>query len=111
VLEKIAEILSATKKPMLKSQIKFKCKLPSAAANIYLQQLILSGLLDAYPADTKHLSGPKLNSRVVYQTSMKGIEFLNQYQQLVALMSEETKPHHVVSRSRNGEGIQESYKW
>jgi predicted transcriptional regulator len=88
VLEKIAEILSATKKPMLKSQIMYKCKLPSAATNIYLQQLILSGLLDAYPADTKHLGGPKLNSRMTYQTSTKGIEFLNRYRQLVALMEE-----------------------
>jgi predicted transcriptional regulator len=88
MLEKIAEILSATKKPLLKSQIMYKCKLPSATANLYLQQLIQSGLLDAYPADTKHLSGPKLNNRVVYQTSRKGIEFLERYRQLVALMEE-----------------------
>jgi predicted transcriptional regulator len=88
VLEKIAEILSVAKKPLLKSRIMFKCKLPSATANIYLQQLIESGLLDAYPADTKHLSGPKLNSRVVYQTSRKGIEFLEHYRQLIAFMEE-----------------------
>jgi predicted transcriptional regulator len=86
MLEKIAEILSAAKKPLLKSQIGYKCKLPSASANIYLQQLVESGLLDAYPADTKHLSGPKLNSRVFYQTSRKGFDFLNSYRRLIALM-------------------------
>ena len=86
MLEKIAEILSAAKKPLLKSQLMYKCKLPSASANIYLQQLIESGLLDAYPADTKHMPGPKLNSRVDYQTSKKGLEFLECYQQLVALL-------------------------
>jgi predicted transcriptional regulator len=88
MLEKVAEILSAAKKPLLKSQLMYRCKLPSAAANIYLQQLIQSGLLEAYPADTKHLSGPKLNSRVFYQTSRKGFEFLNRYRRLIALMEE-----------------------
>jgi predicted transcriptional regulator len=88
VLEKIAEILSAAKKPVLKSQIMYKCKMSTASANIYLQLLIQSGLLDAYPPDTKRLRGPKLNRRVVYQTSRKGFEFLNRYQRLVALMEE-----------------------
>lgn len=88
MLEKIAEILSATKKPLLKSQIMQKCKLTTVSVNIYLEQLIRNGLLDAYPADTTHLSGPKLNNRMVYQTSRKGIEFLECYKRLIALMEE-----------------------
>jgi predicted transcriptional regulator len=91
VLEKIAEILSAAQKPLLKSQIMQKCQMCSAYANVYFKQLIQSGLLDIYPADTKHLTGSKLNRRVVYQTSRKGIEFLKCYEQLIALMSQETK--------------------
>jgi predicted transcriptional regulator len=86
MLEKIAELLTVATKPVLKSRIMEKCTLATRQLH-YIDQLVEAGLLDAYPAiDLKHISGPKNRRRMVYQTSVKGKEFLKRYNDLLTLL-------------------------
>jgi len=87
VLEKIAEILTLAKQPILKDHIMRKCNLSSLLYERYINQLLELGLLDVYPAiDLKGVRGPKSHHRMIYQTSQKGLEFLKRYRELLTLL-------------------------
>ena len=86
LMEKFAEILIVAKQPVLKDHIMRKCSLSTAYFDIYINQLLESGMLNAYPALDPHIPGPKTRHRMIYQTSTKGIEFLKRYNELLTLM-------------------------
>jgi len=92
VLEKIAEILTVARKPMLKHPLLSACNLPSGSK--YVQKLVQWELLDIYPAVGSKFSGRRTRHRMLYQTSQKGELFLKLYKGLTSLMSE----NHLVSR-------------
>ena len=86
MMEKFAEILIVAKQPALKNHIMRKCNLNSVRFNKYISQLLESGLLDTYPALDRHMPGPKTRHRMIYQTSKKGLEFLERYKELLTLL-------------------------
>jgi predicted transcriptional regulator len=87
MLEKIVDILTVAKNPILKWPLMRACSLSSLTFNKYVTQLLQRGLLDAYPAvNLKHTSGPKNHRRMIYQTSQKGLEFLKRYNELLTLL-------------------------
>jgi len=91
-IEKIAEILTATKQCALKHHIIQKCHLSNESFDQYIHQLLQYGLLNAYPAiDLRHVAGPKTRHRMIYQTSRKGQQFLMIYDPLMQLLTAEAK--------------------
>jgi predicted transcriptional regulator len=95
MLEKIVEILTVARQPVLKCHIMSKCAFSSRTFRPYITLLIQSGLLDAYPAIDLRLSGhPTTRHRMIYQTNKKGMEFLKRYNELLMLL--ETIPKQKV---------------
>lgn len=87
MLEKIADILTLARKPVLKDHIIRKCNLNSSDFSKYVTQLLQGGLLNAYPAiNLKHVPGRKTRHRMIYQTSRKGRLFLKRYNELLMLL-------------------------
>ena len=87
MITKVAEILEFTKKPMLKTRIMAKCGLDSKHFSEWIDDLLLpSGLLDAYPAIDVRGRGRRSKRRMVYITSLGGIEFLRRYHDLLNLV-------------------------
>ena len=82
MMRKIAEILTVAKYPILKDNIKHKCRMSSTSIEIYLKHLLEAGLLDAYPAIDLRLSGRPSKHRMTYQTSRKGQLFLRKLDEI-----------------------------
>jgi len=109
MLEKIAEILTKAKIPILKDPLKLACGLSSITFNEYITQLLLPcGLLDAYPALNirshgrplkgmttwpNHMPGPRSRHRMIYQTSRKGFEYLKYFDELMISLQVPTGQH------------------
>ena len=101
LIEKIAEILTVAKQPCLKDHIICKCCSSSRSFKEYLDLLLENGLLDAYPVlNSKHLSGRPTKRRMIYQTSKKGLEFLERYKELLTLLEISVKYYPQVKFSR-----------
>lgn len=60
MIQKIAEILRATKHPLLKTVIVQKCNTSNIECDRYLHFMVEHGLLDACSLlDLRHISGPQ----------------------------------------------------
>jgi len=80
MLEKIAEILTVARKPILKHPLMAACNLPGTSK--YIQRLVEWELLDVYPTVNQKLEGRPTRHRGTYQTSQKGEKFLRLYNAL-----------------------------
>jgi predicted transcriptional regulator len=85
-MEKVVQILEVTRQPVLKCHITGKCNLSSFTFTNYISLLLQSGLLNAYPAIDLRLVGRPTRRRMIYQTSIKGKEFLKRYNDLLTLL-------------------------
>ena len=86
-LDIIASILNAAQEDILRYHILQKCKLSSKQVNEYLQLLLQSGLLDAFPAfNLRYMSGRQNKRKMIFHISRFGKRFLELYSELYALV-------------------------
>lgn len=72
----IAEILKIAKNRPLKTHLMYGANLSFAQLNDYLSFLISTGLLKTVRED----------SRLIYKTTSKGLEFLTNYEKIISLL-------------------------
>ena len=75
----IADILKKAKKGAGKTRLMYYCNLSFSQIKTYLRFLLEIELLDAHPVGQ--------NNRKSYQTTARGLKFLDTYSQLKILMS------------------------
>jgi len=72
----IAEILDIAREGALKTQIMYKANLSFAQLNEYLDLLVKLKLVDTIP----------VNDKTVYKTSLKGLEYMQSYKEIIELL-------------------------
>ena len=87
MLAKMATILRACTKPLIKNQIIEQCNLSSSTYKRYMSLLQQNDLLDVCPAPGRR-PGANPRHRVTYQTSRRGEQFLKAYDNIMTLVSE-----------------------
>ncbi|UCE29919.1 MAG: hypothetical protein JSV85_02310 [Candidatus Bathyarchaeota archaeon] len=73
----IAEILDIAKDGALKTQIMYKANLSFAQLNTYLNLLLETELLEL----------TKRNRKSIYQTTKKGVEYMQNYKEIIETLS------------------------
>jgi len=101
VIEKIVEILTIARDPILRDHLMRACSLSNVTFNGYVIQLLLPcGLLDAYPANLG-IPGRPTRHRMEYQVSQKGQKFLELYNELKKLMALKIEDEKMYRRGRD----------
>jgi len=83
----ISEVLTIAKDGSLKTQIMYRANLSFAQLNEYLSFLLKIKLLKVVTE----------NERVIYKTTTKGLKYLQNYEKITSLLSEEENPARVNS--------------
>ena len=87
-LDIIANILTIAEKDVLESHIMLKCSLSPKQFDEYIQMLLETGLIDAFPVvNLRHMSEPKNRRRMIFHTSKTGNQFLKLYSELYTLVN------------------------
>jgi predicted transcriptional regulator len=97
----VAEILEIAKEGTLKTQIMYKANLSFTQLNDYLKFMLKIGLLDKVHENDKER----------YETTAKGMDFLQRYREITELLKNEDEnngkngvkvpPPHLLKRSQN----------
>jgi predicted transcriptional regulator len=92
----IAEILEIAKDGTLKTQIMYRANLSFAQLNDYVKFMLKTGLINKFRA----------NGKDVYETTEKGLEFLQRHFELTELLQENENskngvkiPHHLLKKN------------